>query len=249
MRPSIPRAGVLALMIGISAVIAKAQTAPESALSSRRPLGPETYGTADEVSHTLQAYAFQAFDLRWIDVLGANAAGSRFCSEACFLEAPLLLPAGALITSVELDACDFSASNLQVRLFRMGAHEASAATLATATTTGTPGCVFLTATPTAHTVDNRNNSYWVEVNMGGSTGEARFQAVRVFYKLQVSPAPATATFLDVPTTSPIFRFVEALSAAGITSGCGAGNFCPNAPLTRGQMAVFLSVALGLHFSP
>jgi hypothetical protein len=51
----------------------------------------------------------------------------------------------------------------------------------------------------------------------------------------------------VPTTHPQFRFVEALTFAGITSGCGGGLFCPDAPLTRGQMAVFLSVALGLHW--
>ena len=70
---------------------------------------------------------------------------------------------------------------------------------------------------------------------------------RVRYRLQVSPAPATATFGDVPAASSIHRFVEALAAAGITGGCGGGNYCPDAALTRGQMAVFLATALGLHF--
>jgi hypothetical protein len=74
-----------------------------------------------------------------------------------------------------------------------------------------------------------------------------FNAVRVRYMLQVSPAPGTATFGDVPTSHPFFRFVEALAASGITGGCGGGDFCPDTPLTRGQMAVFLSVALGLHW--
>jgi hypothetical protein len=63
--------------------------------------------------------------------------------------------------------------------------------------------------------------------------------------LPVSPAPATATFLDVPTDNPYFRYVEALVASGITAGCGGGNYCPNSSLTRGQMAVFLAKALGL----
>jgi beta-N-acetylhexosaminidase len=58
-----------------------------------------------------------------------------------------------------------------------------------------------------------------------------------------------ATFSDVPTSHPFFQFVEALSRSAITSGCGGGNFCPDAPLTRGQMAVFLSLGLGLHFAP
>ena len=35
--------------------------------------------------------------------------------------------------------------------------------------------------------------------------------------------------------------------SGITGGCGAGNYCPNQPLTRGQMAVFLAKGLGLSW--
>ena len=73
--------------------------------------------------------------------------------------------------------------------------------------------------------------------------------MRVFYKLSVSPAPATATFGDVPTSHPFFQFIEALVKSGITAGCGGGNYCPDAALTRGQMAVFLSKGLGLHFAP
>jgi hypothetical protein len=63
--------------------------------------------------------------------------------------------------------------------------------------------------------------------------------------LPVSPAPGTATFNDVPTNHPFFRYVEALYASGITAGCGSNNFCPDAPVTRGQMSVFLAKALGL----
>ena len=74
-----------------------------------------------------------------------------------------------------------------------------------------------------------------------------FGAVRVFYKLRVSPGPGAATFSDVPVSNPFFPFVEALVASGVTGGCGGGNYCPDAPVTRGQMAVFLAVALGLHF--
>ncbi len=65
--------------------------------------------------------------------------------------------------------------------------------------------------------------------------------------LPVSPAPATATFNDVPTTHPFFQFIEALYASGITAGCQAAPplYCPDNPVTRGQMAVFLAKALGL----
>ena len=71
--------------------------------------------------------------------------------------------------------------------------------------------------------------------------------ITVRYRLQVSPPPEAATFGDVPTSHPFFQFVEALASSGITAGCGNGNFCPDQPLTRGQMAVFLSKALGLHW--
>ena len=77
----------------------------------------------------------------------------------------------------------------------------------------------------------------------------RIAAVRIGYKLQVSPDPAGATFADVPHGHPLHQFVEALAASGITFGCGGGNFCPDAPITRGQMAVFLAGGLGLHWAP
>ena len=63
-----------------------------------------------------------------------------------------------------------------------------------------------------------------------------------------APAPATATFPnDVPTTHPYFQFVEALADSGITGGCGTDSYCPDNPVTRGQMAVFLAAALGLSY--
>ena len=37
--------------------------------------------------------------------------------------------------------------------------------------------------------------------------------------------------------------IRALAAAGITSGCGNGNFCPDDPVTRAQMASFLIRAI------
>ena len=78
-------------------------------------------------------------------------------------------------------------------------------------------------------------------------GSTQIYKATVFYKLQVSPAPGTATFTDVPTSYWAFQYIEALVASGITAGCGGGNFCPTTPVTRDQMAVFLAKALGLHW--
>ena len=54
-----------------------------------------------------------------------------------------------------------------------------------------------------------------------------------------APPPCTGLFGDVECPSLFGNFIEQLAAEGITGGCGGGNYCPNDPNTRGQMAVFL----------
>ena len=53
------------------------------------------------------------------------------------------------------------------------------------------------------------------------------------------PACTVATFADVPCTSPFAPWVYELARRGITSGCDVDLYCPAAPVTREQMAVFL----------
>jgi hypothetical protein len=53
------------------------------------------------------------------------------------------------------------------------------------------------------------------------------------------PPTATGVFADVPTTHWAAAWIEQLAAEGITGGCGSGNYCPETPVTRAQMAVFL----------
>lgn len=48
-----------------------------------------------------------------------------------------------------------------------------------------------------------------------------------------------ASFSDVPTTYWAWQYVESIYLAGITGGCGGGNYCPSNSVTRAQMAVFL----------
>ena len=62
----------------------------------------------------------------------------------------------------------------------------------------------------------------------------------------LSPPPcATAPYADVPATSSFCRWILELTNRGVVSGCGGGNYCPAAPVTREQMSVFLSVTFGL----
>ena len=53
------------------------------------------------------------------------------------------------------------------------------------------------------------------------------------------PTGCAGVFGDVPCTSPFASWIEQLAAQGITGGCGGGNYCPDSPVTREQMAVFL----------
>jgi len=100
-------------------------------------------------------------------------------------------------------------------------------------------------------IDNSHNAYFVQVALVGGDDRTRFNAVDVSYRLQVSSAPATATFDDVPTSHPFFPFIEALVRAGITTGCGDSPpmFCPDGLVTRKQVAAFFARALGLHWAP
>lgn len=47
------------------------------------------------------------------------------------------------------------------------------------------------------------------------------------------------TFDDVSVDHWAASFVEILAGTGISSGCGDSNYCPDEPVTRAQMAVFL----------
>ena len=65
-----------------------------------------------------------------------------------------------------------------------------------------------------------------------------------------APPAATGMFSDVDPGSPFAPWVEELARRGITAGCGVGMFCPSAPVSREQMAVFLLKTLeGSGFIP
>ncbi len=59
------------------------------------------------------------------------------------------------------------------------------------------------------------------------------------------PPNATGVFSDVPVGYWADKWIERLAAEGVTSGCGAGIYCPDAEVTRAQMAVFLVRAFNL----
>jgi hypothetical protein len=71
---------------------------------------------------------------------------------------------------------------------------------------------------------------------------------------QITSAPASllvvpSSFADVSPVSPAFDAVETLAALGFTTGCEAGRFCPQDPVSRAQAAVFLSHGLAAQAPP
>jgi hypothetical protein len=239
------------LLLGASAVSAQVVSATRS---EGLPEANNTYGTAGLTWVTLTPWDFHpvnsstTYDLLNSPTLGIYATGGL--GE---FEAGLHLPEGAIVSVIELAACDTNATQNLIAGF-LGALKTGAEVFpsGSAHTTGSSGCQVVSNStgPFTWTVNNDTTYYIVYADFGGAAGVTlALNSVRVGYKLQISPDPSTATFADVPVGHPFHRFVEALVAAGITGGCGGGNYCPDAPVTRGQMAVFLAGALGLHWAP
>ena len=191
-------------------------------------------------------------DLNYVQ-LGYWAAANTGVVE---LEAQVNLPAGAVINAFEcfvFDAdagVDLTATFMRNEADAVSGTPGSNASIQALASSGSPGFAVLSQSGLNYTLKSRDGSnrfiHTVLLQIPFS-GNVRFRGCRFSWHRSVSPAPGVATFADVPTNSGLFPFVEALVAAGITGGCGGGNYCPNMPVTRGQMAVFLSAALGLHW--
>jgi S-layer homology domain len=183
--------------------------------------------------------------------------------------APLALPEGALIESVCLFGRDTDSEFLfyvQAYLFanKLVALGEAPATLqvpgSSAFSSGSAGYGSWCSEPMSYTLRTRldvdgdgtldDAVHYVGLFLPHSiSGQLGFGGAKITWRRQVSAAPSSPTFGDVPESHPFSQFIEALAASGITGGCGDGsNYCPNAALTRGQMAVFLAKALGLHWT-
>jgi hypothetical protein len=189
-------------------------------------------------------------------VMSSNGSGWRYKTApagAEWLDCPMNLPAGAQIDSFEVLAYDNSdTGNVWGWLFICTGTSDSCTTYGDVQTAGTAaapyrGWLYSNVAASNIYVNKYVNGYYMRVRLDTSGASNRFREVNVYYRLRVSPAPVSATFSDVPTNHFAFQYVEALASSGITSGCGGSNFCPDVAVTRAQMAVFLSRALGLHF--
>lgn len=229
------------------------------ALPEDRRTDEKSFGTDGFGMTTVGGTAFQPIGSA---TSGYGTAGhaDRYCTGGNpYFDAPVeALPHGARIHYLDQWWYDNSAENLETWLWATctatNGADPSNSLLKNTESSGTPGSAFnVGVSVIGHDVNTERCHYWIRVrlnNDGASCSEAldlRMRKARVYWKRQVEPAPASATFSDVGTGHPFFQHVEALADSGITAGCGGGNYCPDAPLTRGQMAVFLSKALGLNW--
>ncbi|MCG6963135.1 MAG: S-layer homology domain-containing protein [Acidobacteria bacterium] len=187
-------------------------------------------------------------------------------AEASYYWTQLNLPLGATIHTVYAVVYDNDSSanwTFALQVFEAATYGPAPIALnigAETSTSGTPGYTYLTidAGDTViraladYDLDGTENDVAFDLLLHcGAPSLATnmsFWGASVNWSRTVSPAPATATFVDVPVGAFGFRHIEALAAAGVTGGCDATHYCPNNPVTRAQMAVFLAKALGLHWS-
>lgn len=221
----------------------------EPAVTKAGRFDTNAYGTTAVGMYTINGLQFvPALSTSEFSVDGPTLTRTYVGAGSAIFYAAVTLPTGTKVVALEAEGCDNHASlRLQVGLLECDLNDCTPIVWMETGSAETPGCSFFsTPISPALTLDQFYKSYILHARFHG-VAELRLRAVRLYYQRQVSPAPAVASFTDVPTTHPFFRFIEALKRAGITGGCSATAFCPDAPLTRGQMAVFLATALGLHF--
>ena len=178
-------------------------------------------------------------------------------TEAVELRAPVSLPSGAAVYQFGIYAYDASATgDITAELWSIPADPTQDPELIKSiSTTGSSGYQYVEAVPGSinYLVNNDlltggSNVYMVVHLPANAQAEAAFKGVDFRYNLTVwETQQLSPTFNDVPKSSPYYFYIEALVRGEITAGCGDFNYCPDAPVTRAQMAVFLAKALGLYY--
>lgn len=247
---------------------AQVRSAPKRTATTQPAVGADVGTGWNILPIPAAAFVPHDSDAEW----GNAGLGYRFWDSGtqAMFEAPVQLPSGAAVSYIDLYAYDASnTSSVTASLLRHSGWGSvpqcililncppttppATAVIASVSTVDDVGYqyVYQSINP-AHTINNNvvyggGAQYVVQVHPSEPGAVLRFKGVDLWWKRQISPGPATASFTDVPTSHPFFQVVEALRASGATVGCTASEFCPDAPLTRAQMAAFLARVLGLYW--
>ena len=208
---------------------------------------PEEFGTLQYTVTTVSAMSFVPFDPNDTYISSLCCLSRAFADGDGELYASVNIPAGAIIDYIGLESYSFCAGVVGVELWEVDAGSTSG--IASFASSAHGYDVDFNATAIGYQLpSNTSRALAIQVELANNcVNWPALSWVEIWWRRAVSAAPQVATFNDVPTDHPFFQFVEALNASGVTGGCGNNNYCPDAPLTRGQMAVFLSKALGLHW--
>ena len=227
--------------------VTSAENVPKPVLSSS--VRPQQYGTQDYTVTVLSAAQFYKSydDLDYSTLSGHCYYG---CPSGFHLYQQVEIPAGAVIDYIGVNTATTGDSVMGFTLhFRD--HLGGTAQLVSASLPGHATFSTDFFGPLGIQVPNNLDRVFIldleQAPLQFDSNQQFFGYFEVWWRRTVSDPPATPTFGDVPTSHPFYQFIEALAASGITGGCGSGNFCPDNPLTRGQMAAFLAKALGLHW--
>lgn len=225
---------------------------------------PETWGTAAGYT-TRMAHDFTTEFFEYAQPVASieQFLGASYCPVGIggpnfplYAQSQVRVPDGARLTQLQFWAYDTDpVDGLTIELWETcqapGFNAPVSTSLGSADSVGAIGTYFGFIALNDHRVNNRDCGYTVRVNFNPGAeckGTAiQLQKVQVSWVREAAPAPGLQTFADVPQDHPFFRYIEALASSGVTGGCGSFNYCPDAPLTRGQMATFLAKALGLEW--
>jgi S-layer homology domain len=255
---TVPAADGQQLSVKDQMVKARAEALASGATGNKNQPGPN-YGITSGSAVSIHSWEFQAFDPYNAHVFQDGNSYRYFSAAPAvgqnFLAAPVNdIPSGSIIDFVSASNCSNGDGDIFLGLWDGGYGNGFPCTVCNAGANITflsslNGCGedFIGGLNYQYTQTYGHPLYILMLWGANYDGSTKFNAVTVGYHRMVSPAPAVASFGDVPLVDPAFQYVEALVASGVTAGCGGGNYCPDNPVTRRQMAVFISKALGLHW--
>jgi len=235
---------VLAPLLAPSGAGAEQPAAPGPLL--KRGVDPKEFGIQDERITVIHSSAFTADDCGsdFSVYLGRFEAQNPICDTHYY--ASLDLPAGAVIDFIGLNTANDTDIVFGFELWRRN-NDGSTSPLTSFSVPAHDWDTDFVGPLGIQIPDHIDHELILDVENAGNANNEYFGWVEVHWHRTVSPPPAVASFFDVPPTSPFFQYVEAIHAAGITAGCGGGNFCPDQTITRKQEAAFIAKALGLHW--
>jgi hypothetical protein len=245
----IPRLLGLSTLAMVFAHLGNAQSRSSTTVVATTTHPPAAFGTLDYTTTTVSALSFSGLTYLPAAPLSRDVAPN---GQYQHFYATLDIPAGVVIDYVGLNNANDGTANVIGMTLWLRDYLGNVT-----------GLVSIDNTPHTVPLTDFNSSPLGILYEGSFFGQVLLFDVEVVprpsdqllgwaeirWRRTVSPAPPFASFNDVPTSHQFFQYIEALKAAGITGGCQASPplYCPDRQITRGEMAVFLAKALGLHW--